>query len=218
MGSITLQNSVLAGTGVIYDGNVVNLKTIVINIDDNGGGSTITFASSADDSSFSNMTTGVYTVDSAGQLVPLGGATATAKGRYTVDVDGINYLKVSVTSYVSGNVISRFQESVTSIKGLTALFQTGLTAQGNSQASAYPIQARYNQFSTTAASTGAILPVNVSKSESLFVRNDGASTLTVYPPVGYKINGGTTNAGVSVAAGAKAQFVSDGAGNFWQFI
>lgn len=96
---------------------------------------------------------------------------------------------------------------------------TGLTAQGNSQATGLNLPGLYNVFSTVAASTGAVLPFAPSGGEDteVMVRNGGASALSVYPPVNYKINNGATNAAVSVAAGAVSRFVREpSTGNWWQ--
>ena len=77
---------------------------------------------------------------------------------------------------------------------------SGLTATGSSQATAYPLatDARH-EFTTTAVSTGAVLPVATRLPGDVSVFNAGASTLTVYPPLGGAIDGGSVNAGVSVA-------------------
>lgn len=75
---------------------------------------------------------------------------------------------------------------------------TGLTAAGSTQATALAIKASTSVFSTTAASTGAVLPV-ASIGDTATIFNGGASTLAVYPPLGGTINGGSANAAVTVA-------------------
>lgn len=76
---------------------------------------------------------------------------------------------------------------------------TGLTAAGNNQATGLALTASINVFGTVAASAGAVLPLGRA-GDSVTVRNGGANALSVYPPVGGSINGGSTNAAVSVAA------------------
>jgi trimeric autotransporter adhesin len=77
---------------------------------------------------------------------------------------------------------------------------SGLTALGSTQATAFPLLNNCDHFfSTVAASTGAVLPT-AKLPTSLTVFNDGASTLTIYPPVGGTINGGSINASESVVA------------------
>jgi hypothetical protein len=84
-----------------------------------------------------------------------------------------------------------------------------LTAIGSTQITALALVSDFSIFGTVAASTGAILP---GRGTSIVV-NNGASTLTLYPPVGGNINGGTLNAGISVPAGKSAIAISNGLTN-----
>lgn len=96
--------------------------------------------------------------------------------------------------------------------------QLSQTATGNSQGTAFTITAVTTEFTTTAASTGAILPGTTGPflaGDCLEIFNMGASTLTVYPPVGFAINGGSTNAGVSVTTLKGASFFCRGDGNWF---
>lgn len=81
-----------------------------------------------------------------------------------------------------------------------------LTATGSTQGTALALVSDFSIFGTVAASTGAILG---SRGTTIVV-NNGANTLTLYPPVGGNINGGTLNAGISVPAGKSAIAVSNG--------
>lgn len=83
---------------------------------------------------------------------------------------------------------------------------TGLTATGTTQGTAYVLTAANSQFSTTAASTGALL-FDVDQFDMVFVDNDGANALLVYPPSGHNINALAANAGYSIAAGKGALFI-----------
>jgi hypothetical protein len=209
------QNGLLTATGVVYEVNTKALQALDLYVDDNGGGSTITVESSTDDASWGNLTT-IYKFVS-GNPVANGGATLTAKGRYWIDVSAVSFVRIRVSTYVSGNVITRVEESTQTFRNVISMLVTGLVAQGTTQAGAWPIQAVFNQFATVAASSGAILPSNVSKNSEIVVKNSGANSLAVYPPLAGTINGGSANASVAVAAAASARFISDGAGNFWQF-
>ena len=84
-----------------------------------------------------------------------------------------------------------------------------LTASGSTHGTALAISDDVNIFTTVAASTGTILPGStlVSAGDNILVVNYGANALTVYPPTGGKINNGSANAGVSVAANKNAEFV-----------
>lgn len=216
MASIITQNGFLTGTGVIYEANVKYYNTVDLTVEDNGGGSTITVETSPDDSTWT-AATGVYNIGT-GALVQQSGGTFTAKGKYVIDTQNIAYLRIRVSTYVSGTIITRFEESPVSLKGLIGnMLVTGLVAQGTTQANAFPLAGTFNVFATVAASSGAVLPTGVNRNGDIKIKNGGANTLTVYPPLGGAINGGTVNAGVSVAAAGVGAFVSDGLGNFWQF-
>lgn len=84
-------------------------------------------------------------------------------------------------------------------KSIAGRVTTGLTATGSSsQADALALYSEINVVATTAANTGVRLPSGMA-GDSMVVQNNGAATLTLYPPTGGKINGGSANAGVSVA-------------------
>lgn len=70
-------------------------------------------------------------------------------------------------------------------------------ATGTTGPTAYPMQMGNTQFGTVAASTGGILPSGATTGDSCFIFNNGANTLTIYPPTG-----GTINAGASVTIAA----------------
>ena len=74
-----------------------------------------------------------------------------------------------------------------------------LTATGTNLATAYKIAAVYTQFTTVAASTGAVLPTT-EVGELLIVANDGANSLTIYAQTGSTIEGASS---YSLAAGKR---------------
>lgn len=90
-------------------------------------------------------------------------------------------------------------------KALEGDWAMGLTAAGSTQATAFPLAADSNIFTTVAASAGAILrPVPGRQ----VILNSGANALLVYPPVGGKINALATNAGFSQTAAKSAEYTS----------
>lgn len=99
--------------------------------------------------------------------------------------------------------------------GVVGNVDNNLTAAGSTQATALLVSNDINVVTTTAASTGVILRSDLSAGDSQEVVNYGASTLTVYPPVGGKINNGSANAGVSVAANTSALYTSIDGLNFF---
>jgi len=91
---------------------------------------------------------------------------------------------------------------------------SGLTATGSTQGTALAITANFNQFTTVAASTGAVLPalssspqLGVTNGDSIEVFNAGANALAVYPPSGSSINGLSANIAISVPANKGARFI-----------
>jgi hypothetical protein len=99
--------------------------------------------------------------------------------------------------------------------------QWAQTATGSTQGTAFPIVVSATEFTTVAASTGAILPGTtgrISAGDIAAVFNQGANALTVYPPVGGRIGLAAVNAGVSVASGKSALFSARGDGNYLAFI
>ena len=87
---------------------------------------------------------------------------------------------------------------------------TGLTAAGNSQATALALDSSVNVIGTAAASTGVVLPA-CEAGDVIEVYNQGANALAVYPPGSETINALSASAAFSVGAGKAARFrkVSD---------
>jgi len=99
----------------------------------------------------------------------------------------------------------------------------GATATGSTQGTAYVIQTEFTEFTTVAASTGAILPAvtttsGITSGDSFFIANQGANALSVYPPVGGSIGLAATNTAVSVASGKTAYFVAKGNGVYFAVL
>lgn len=79
----------------------------------------------------------------------------------------------------------------------------GLTASGTTQATAYPIAATVNVFSTVPSGSGCYLP---SIPGTIRIFNQGANALKVYPTGGDKIAPNAVNASVTLGAGSSASF------------
>lgn len=84
----------------------------------------------------------------------------------------------------------------------------GLVATGSTQGTALMLPSDVNVFTTVAASTGCLLNANPAPGDEILVANLGANALLVYPPVGGTIQGGSVNAGFSVAASKTAKFIA----------
>ncbi len=82
---------------------------------------------------------------------------------------------------------------------------SGLSGAGTTQGTATPITKQTNQFTTVAASSGAVLP-SPEPGEFIFVANSGANALNVYPASGHSINALAANAAFSLAVGKNVIF------------
>lgn len=96
--------------------------------------------------------------------------------------------------------------SATASLAINGTVATGLTAAGSTQATALALGATNNFVGTTAASTGVILPYG-NAGDIVFVYNGGASSLTVYPPVGGTINNLSANTGLALATLKSAWYI-----------
>lgn len=106
-----------------------------------------------------------------------------------------------IPSHVMGSGNSA--QSAASICGRVA---NNLTAAGTTNADALALSNATNIVTTTAASTGVVLP-RIETGASVFVANLGANALLVYPGTGVQINALTaTTGGFSVGAGKSALF------------
>ncbi len=215
MPNILTNSGPLNAVGVLYSAMVSDIDGITIYVDDNGGGSTITVETAPDNATWTAFTGG-FNVTS-GVPVALGAATFTTKGRFWFPVD-VAYIRFRVSTYVSGNVVVRVEESTVSPRDVVTQLQSALIATGTTQTDALPLFAENNRFATVAAGTGARLPARPPGSV-IRVRNGGANALLVYPPPGGSVNGGAANASFSVAAGIAWTFVVDPANpaNWWPF-
>lgn len=107
--------------------------------------------------------------------------------------------------------------------GYNESFATGLTAAGNSLATALPLNARTNIVATAAASTGVSLPAGAAVGDIVFVSNNGANALSVYPATSTgTINGGSAGAAVSLAVTTyktkNALFLCTGVDTWIQYV
>jgi hypothetical protein len=94
---------------------------------------------------------------------------------------------------------------VTQAQAVNGSLETGITAAGATQATAYQLTKVISNVTTTAASTGVLLPAGLAAGDHTIVRNGGANALTVYPQGAGTINGAAT---LSIAAGKVAYLIN----------
>ena len=94
--------------------------------------------------------------------------------------------------------------------------QTGVTAAGTTQGTAASVYGDNVVVTTAASSSGVILSGPAfGPGDDVFITNQGANTLSVYPPVGGQINALGANAAFSIAAGKQTFFRSVGGNQFY---
>jgi hypothetical protein len=71
--------------------------------------------------------------------------------------------------------------------GIIPSVKAGLIAAGNSQVTALPLSDDWNHIGTTAAGTGVQIPA-LEIGQEVYVANDGANALSIYPPGGWVID------------------------------
>ena len=82
-----------------------------------------------------------------------------------------------------------------------------ITAAGSTQGTATALTTSINNVTTTAASTGVLLPTAIA-GYRIVIRNGGASALNVYPNTSATINAGSVNVAYSLVAGGCIEFVA----------
>lgn len=96
------------------------------------------------------------------------------------------------------NIAAPGAATIGSASGAQNSVATGLVATGANQANALALTADINMFATVAGGAGAIL-ATLNPGDVMTVFNGGANPLTLYPPVGAKINGLGANAAYNIA-------------------
>jgi hypothetical protein len=82
---------------------------------------------------------------------------------------------------------------------------TGIEADGASQATAQLLMADWNSVDTVAGGSGVVMPP-LQQGQAVTVLNTSATPLAVYPPDGFSIDALGVNADYSLAAGKEQTF------------
>jgi hypothetical protein len=81
--------------------------------------------------------------------------------------------------------------------GIIPSVKAGLIAAGNSQVTALQLRDDWNHIGTTAPGTGAQIPA-LQIGQEVYVANDGANPLSIYPPGGWVIDAYPINGAYSL--------------------
>jgi len=74
------------------------------------------------------------------------------------------------------------------------------------------------EYSTSTSNYGPTLPSDAAPGDKYWVSNTSANTIKVWPASGFKINGGSADAALSIATLKSAVFVSLGDGNWFAIL
>ena len=117
----------------------------------------------------------------------------------TIDFANATYANAkfgNITS-IGGTFTGNITQSGTN-SYIASTITTGASAAGTGNTTAYTITTTSVQFTTVAAGTGAILPANAIPGMRIFIANDAAGPLLLYPPSGGVIDQAVANAPVVV--------------------
>ena len=105
-------------------------------------------------------------------------------------------------------------QSAQAIVGFVSLAQT---ASGASQG-AQSLPTAIVEYTTSTSNYGPTLPAAAAPGDMYTVFNTSANTIKVWPASGFKINGGSADAALSIATLKSAVFVSLGDGNWFAIL
>ena len=98
-------------------------------------------------------------------------------------------------------------------EAITGIITLAQTATGASQG-ALTMPTDIVVYSTSTAANGPTLSATAQSGDSFIVINNTANSINVWPPVGYKIGTGSTDAAKAVGAGKVCTFYALGDGNY----
>jgi hypothetical protein len=117
------------------------------------------------------------------------------------------------------STILTLNANVSILNLLKLSLSNGLSAAGTTQGTATTIGVSINIITTVAAGTGVILPNAGSLPGSrIIIFNQGANTLNIYPNSGSNIDGGTTNAPITLAPGKLIEIMNTTSSTWYQTI
>lgn len=114
----------------------------------------------------------------------------------------------------STTVVGTDAAQIITNKTMYAPSESGITAVGTNQATAYALTMASNIVTSAVAGTGVKLPTVAGMGRDVTVTNSSAQTIFVYPPTGYNIDTLAANLPVSIPAGASATYTSVGSAKY----
>lgn len=131
---------------------------------------------------------------------PVLGAGGSATNAYGLNVGDINVGSTGNWAILTNLGLVQFGDL------LLECFQTGITASTTQTQGQGPLTKNINIVSTVANANDTVTLPSAAAGLSVFIRNNGAQTLKIFPASGDNINGTGVNAAVTLAAGASVTY------------
>ena len=96
---------------------------------------------------------------------------------------------------------------LTQAQACVGSIESGITAAGTTQATAYQLSKVISNVTTAALNSGVVVPTGAAAGDQVLVRNGGANALAVYPVGTATINGAGAGVALSLAVGKTCQLV-----------
>lgn len=220
MSNVIEANPFLDKAGVVWWGNTSNMRGINLLYEPGGLLTSITVEGSYDNVQYDTVQVDIYervtNHHGKSHLKQLSGSTLNQPGNYYIDSRFFPYVKLSVKTMNSGGKVStRVEECYDEvIEDRLGYVDDTVTCYGTTLPVAKVVRGDFNVVQGP-ANSGCMLRQNVEPGKVVYVHNKGSASVKVYAPFG----GGFNNVDqgyVLLAAGACAQFFSEGGGYFWE--
>lgn len=186
-------------------------------------------------STTANLTWGYY----GGALSVNGVVTAIPNGTKTLTNGATNYLEADPTTgnvsvntanftaaniplysvVCAGNVVTGYTDYRTGMgPSIIDTVTVGITANGSTLATATALTTIFNKISTANTGTGVRLPAGLVSPRSIYIDNDTANAVNVYPFAGAAINALAANAPYVIPAGSGGMFTYTATNQFDTFL
>ena len=100
-----------------------------------------------------------------------------------------------------------------SAQAIVGFVTKGLTATASAQGG-QTLPTSITEYSSSTSNYGPTLPSDAAPGDTYWVGNTSANTIKVWPASGFKINGGSADAALSIPTLKSATFISLGDGNW----
>lgn len=143
----------------------------------------------------------------AGPFIP-GQVLTAAQLNSVVDSKCTNSACAITGGTISGVTIDNSIVGGTTPANIYNTFSSAVTASGVSQSTATALTSQYNRVTTAATGTGVLLQVPIHSGLLVYVDNESANPILVYPQLSGQIDGGGANNPATIPSGGSVLYVS----------